>query len=115
MAISLTIPKVSEPVRVNFKLREDLVKNFNLYVKAAKEVNPSCDESLVLEAILEHHLKRDKEFKKWLKNYSPDADSDDTKSSFSDIKGVEKKEKTKSSDFQSGMSSTIKDATLETS
>jgi hypothetical protein len=36
MAISLTIPKVSEPVRVNFKLREDLVKNFNLYVKAAK-------------------------------------------------------------------------------
>ena len=113
MAISLTIPKFSEPVRVNFKLREDLVKNFNLYVKAAKEVNPSCDESIVLEAILEHHLKRDKEFKKWLKNYSPD--SDETKSGSSDVKGDEKKEKTKSSDFQSGMSSTIKDATLETS
>lgn len=76
MAISLNIPKVSEPVRVNFKLREDLVEIFNLYVKAAKETNPNCDDSLVLETILDHHLKRDKEFKKWLKDYSPDDGQD---------------------------------------
>lgn len=76
MAISLNIPKVSEPVRVNFKLREDLVETFNLYVKAAKETNPNCDDSLVLETILDHHLKRDKEFKKWLKYYSPDDGQD---------------------------------------
>ena len=72
MAVSLKISTVSEPVRVNYKLRQDLVNTFNLYVKAVQETTPNCDESIVMEAILDHHFKRDKEFKKWLKSYSPD-------------------------------------------
>lgn len=68
MSISLSIPKVSEPVRVNFKLPESIVSTFHLYVKAAKEIDPNYDESIVLEAILKNHFKRDKEFNKWLKN-----------------------------------------------
>ena len=72
MAVSLKISTVSEPVRVTFKLRQDVKDMFDLYVKAVQETTPNCDESVVMEAILENHFKRDKEFKKWLKNYSPD-------------------------------------------
>ena len=72
MAVSLKISTVSEPVRVTFKLRQDVKDMFDLYVKAVQEATPNCDESVVMEAILENHFKRDKEFKKWLKNYSPD-------------------------------------------
>ena len=64
--IDLNIQVQSEPVTRRFRLRKEVSEEFDLYVKAAQEKTKGADESLVLEAILRNHLKRDKGFRAWL-------------------------------------------------
>ena len=64
--IDLDIQVQSEPVTQRFRLRKEVSEEFDLYVKAAQEKTKGADESLVLEAILRNHLKRDKGFRAWL-------------------------------------------------
>ncbi len=64
--IDLDIQVQSEPVTRRFRLRKEVSEEFDLYVNAAQEKTKGADESLVLEAILRNHLKRDKGFRAWL-------------------------------------------------
>ncbi|NTV06844.1 MAG: hypothetical protein HGA59_10140 [Chlorobiaceae bacterium] len=57
----------SEPVTRKFRIKKEVSDEFNLYIKAAQEKAQGADESLVLEAILKNHLKRDKGFRAWMK------------------------------------------------
>jgi len=66
--IDLEIQVQSEPVSRKFRIRKELSDEFDLYVQAAREKTPGADESLVLEAILRNHFKRDKGFKAWVKH-----------------------------------------------
>jgi hypothetical protein len=66
--IDLEIQVQSEPVTRKFRVRKELSDELDLYVQAAREKTPGADESLVLEAILRSHFKRDKGFKAWMQN-----------------------------------------------
>jgi hypothetical protein len=66
--IDLEIQVQSEPVTRKFRIRKEVSEEFDLYMKAAQEKTPGADESLVLEAILRNHFKRDKGFKAWMQN-----------------------------------------------
>ncbi|MEE9904223.1 MAG: hypothetical protein K4305_02155 [Chlorobium sp.] len=66
--IDLEIQVQSEPVTRKFRIRKEVSDEFDLYVKAAQEKSKGADESLVLEAILRNHFKRDKGFRVWLQN-----------------------------------------------
>jgi hypothetical protein len=66
--IDLEIQVQSEPVTRKFRIRKELSDEFDLYVQAAQEKTPGADESLVLEAILRNHFKRDKGFRVWMQN-----------------------------------------------
>jgi hypothetical protein len=65
--INLDIQVQSEPVIRKFRIRKEVSDELDLYVKAAQEKTQGADESLVLEAILKNHLKRDKGFRAWMK------------------------------------------------
>jgi hypothetical protein len=52
---------------LRLRIKKEVSDEFDLYVTAAQEKTQGADESLVLEAILKKHLKRDKGFRKWLK------------------------------------------------
>jgi len=71
--IDLEIQVQSEPVSRKFRIRKEVSDEFDLYVKAAQEKTPGADESLVLQAILGSHFKRDKGFRAWMQ--SRDAQS----------------------------------------
>lgn len=66
--IDLEIQVQSEPVTRKFRIRKDVSEQFDLYLKAAQEKTQGVNESLVLEAILRNHFKRDKGFKAWVKH-----------------------------------------------
>jgi hypothetical protein len=66
--ITLQIQVKSEPVTRRFKLSKEVSDEFDLYVRAAMEKMPGADESLVLEAILTNHFKKDKGFRVWMQN-----------------------------------------------
>ncbi|AOS84353.1 hypothetical protein BIU88_09565 [Chlorobaculum limnaeum] len=66
--IDLEIQVQSEPVTRKFRIRKEVSDEFDLYVKAAQEKTEGADESLVLEAILRNHFKRDKGFKTWMQS-----------------------------------------------
>jgi hypothetical protein len=66
--IDLDIQVQSEPVTRKFRIRKELSEEFDLYVQAAQEKTSGADDSLVLEAILRNHFKRDKGFKSWMQN-----------------------------------------------
>jgi hypothetical protein len=66
--IDLEIQVKSEPVIRKFRIRKELSDEFDLYVQAAREKTTGADESLVLEAILRSHFKRDKGFRAWMQN-----------------------------------------------
>ncbi|NTW99579.1 MAG: hypothetical protein HGB35_06570 [Geobacteraceae bacterium] len=73
--ITLQIQVKSEPVTRRIKLSKEVSDEFDFYVKAATEKTPRADESLVLEAILKNHFRKDKWFRNWLK--SRDAQNQD--------------------------------------
>jgi len=66
--IDLEIQVQSEPVTRKFRIRKEVSDEFDMYVKAAQEKTPGADETLVLEAILRNHFKRDKGFKAWMQS-----------------------------------------------
>ncbi len=66
--IDLEIKVQSEPVTRKFRIRKEVSDEFDQYVKAAQEKAQGAEESLVLEAILRNHFKRDKGFKAWMQN-----------------------------------------------
>ncbi len=66
--ITLQIQVKSEPVTRCIKLSKEVSDEFDLYVKAANENTPGADESLVLEAILKNHFRKDKGFRAWVQN-----------------------------------------------
>jgi hypothetical protein len=65
--IDLDIQVQSEPVTRRFRIRKEVSDQFDRYVQAAREKSPGADESLVIEAILEKHIKRDRGFRAWEK------------------------------------------------
>ena len=67
--IDLEIQLQSEPVSRKFRIRKEVSNEFDLYAQAAQEKTPGADESLVLEAILRSHFKRDKGFRAWMQNH----------------------------------------------
>lgn len=67
MAIDLTLPEINELVKRRFTIPKNISDEFDLYVEAANEQQPGIDESLVLQAILDKQLKRDRSFRSWLK------------------------------------------------
>jgi len=67
--IDLEIQVQSEPVTRKFRIRKEVSDEFDMYVKAAQEKTPGADETLVLEAILRNHFKRDKGFRAWMQNH----------------------------------------------
>lgn len=71
MAIDLRLPKKIEPVTKRFKLPSDVAAEFELFVKAAQEGNGSggVDQNVVLQAVLERAMKKDRGFRVWRKNY----------------------------------------------
>jgi len=75
--IDLDIQVRSEPVNRKFRIRKEVADEFDLYVKAAKDKTPGADESLVLEAILKNHFRKDKGFRVWLKEQRDERDSAD--------------------------------------
>ena len=73
--IDLDIQVQSEPVNRKFRIRKEVLDEFDLYVQAAQEKTPGANESLVLEAILKNHFKKDKGFRVWLKEQRDERDS----------------------------------------
>jgi hypothetical protein len=57
----------SEPVVRKFRIRKEVSDALDLYVKIAQENIRGAEESLVIEAILKNHLKRDKGFRARMK------------------------------------------------
>jgi hypothetical protein len=68
--IDLEIQVQSEPVTRKFRIRKELSEELDLYVQAAQEKSKGADVSLVLEAILQNHFKRDKGFRVWMQSRS---------------------------------------------
>ena len=66
--IDLEIQVQNEPITRKFRIRKEVSEQFDLYVQAAQEKSKGADESLVLEAILRNHFRRDKGFKAWMQN-----------------------------------------------
>ncbi len=67
MSIDLRIPDSSMPTRRCFQIPQKLSAELDLYVEAAQQDNPDVTADLVLEAFLEDRLKRDRGFRRWLK------------------------------------------------
>lgn len=67
MAIDLLLPEVSENVKRKFIVPKPISDEFDLYVAAAREQAPGVDENMILQAILEKHLRKDRSFRAWLK------------------------------------------------
>jgi hypothetical protein len=67
MAIDLQLPDINEIVKRRFNIPKNISDEFDLYVAAAREQQPSVDESLVIQVILDKHLKKDRSFRSWLK------------------------------------------------
>ncbi len=67
MSIDLRIPDSSVPTKRCFLIPQKLAAELDLYVEAAQQDNPDVTADLVLEAILEDRLKRDRGFRRWLK------------------------------------------------
>ncbi len=55
------------------RLTSEAADNLDLYVEATKETYEHCDESEIIEAMLNSHIKRDKKFKGWLKQKQKQA------------------------------------------
>lgn len=68
MAISLKLPTVSKKQKTTFLLSSETLATLKQYVEAARADAPHCDESIIVETILDHHFRRDKDFQKWLKS-----------------------------------------------
>ena len=64
--IDLNIPFIPKPEKRTYKADQRIWDTFDKYVQAAKETNEGISADIVLEHILQHHLGRDKKFKKWL-------------------------------------------------
>lgn len=69
MAIDLKLNVANEFVTRRYKLPQSLSAELDLYIKAAQENAPGADESDVLQAILEKHLKKDRGFRAWLQEF----------------------------------------------
>jgi hypothetical protein len=64
--ITLQIQVKSDTVTRRVKLSKEVSDEFDLYVTAAQELAVGVDESLVLEAILKNHLRKDNGFRAWM-------------------------------------------------
>lgn len=68
MGIDLQLPKRNEPVSVKFRIPADIAAEFDMYVKAAQDgYEDEIDRDMVLQAILQKTLKKDRSFRSWLK------------------------------------------------
>lgn len=68
MGIDLQLPKRNEPVNMKFKIPADVAEEFDLYVEAAQDGHEDeIDRDMVLQAILQKTLKKDRSFRSWLK------------------------------------------------
>ena len=75
MAISLQLPERIEPVTKKFKIPSNIAEEFDLYVQAAQESQPDVDADIVIQAILEATMKKDRDFRSWLKKKRKNGDS----------------------------------------
>lgn len=69
MSVDLEIQVQSEPVKKTFRIPEDVANLFDQYVKAAMEQVPTANPDIVMTAILEKQIKKDKKFQSWVKEH----------------------------------------------
>lgn len=68
MGIDLQLPKRNEPVSMKFRIPANIAEEFDLYVAAAQDgYGDEIDRDMVLQAILQKALKKDRTFRSWLK------------------------------------------------
>lgn len=66
MAIDLHIPSPDKLVKKTFELPQSVVDAFDQYVEAAQESADGATEHIILRALIERQLKKDRKFRKWL-------------------------------------------------
>ncbi len=66
MAIDLNIQTPDKLVKKTFELPVSIAEAFEQYVEAAQEDTVGVNEHLVMRALIERQLKRDRKFRKWL-------------------------------------------------
>ncbi len=71
MAIDLDIPTPDKLVKRSFELPQSVLEAFDQYVEAAQESAGGATESLVMRALIEQQLKKDRKFKQWLAARQP--------------------------------------------
>lgn len=67
--ISLKIEVPERPELVKFSIAPSVIKEFELYVRAAQEGSPEITKDAVIEAIISRQIDKDRKFKEWKKNY----------------------------------------------
>ena len=70
MPIDLQICVAGESVPRRYKIPQTLSEKLDLYIEAAREQYPEVDESIIMEAIIGKHLKKDRSFNAWLSDRS---------------------------------------------
>jgi len=73
MAIDLDIPTPDKLVKKTFELPQSVLEAFDQYVEAAQESAGGATESLVMRALIEQQLKKDRKFKQWLAARQPNG------------------------------------------
>ncbi len=76
MAIDLELPTPDKLVKKTFELPQSVVEAFNQYVKAAQDDAAGATEHLVMRALIERQLQKDRKFKQWLANHPPNGSAD---------------------------------------
>ncbi len=66
--IGLKLEVKSQVAAKKFRLPKKVLADLDLYVEAAREAEPTVDHNAVLQAILQHHLSKDRAFQDWLKS-----------------------------------------------
>ena len=73
MAIDLDIPVPDKLVKKTFELPQSVVAAFEQYVEAAQADANTATEHIVLRALIEQQLRKDRKFKQWLAARSPNG------------------------------------------
>ncbi|MCP4900647.1 MAG: DUF2274 domain-containing protein [bacterium] len=73
MAIDLDIPTPDKLVKKTFELPQSVLEAFDQYVEAAQESAGGATENLVMRALIEQQLKKDRKFKQWIAARPPNG------------------------------------------
>ena len=75
MPISLPIPEPTKQVKRSFTLSDRHWQMFDEYLTAAKGSTPEVTEDVLIGAILEQQIKKDREFQNWKKTQTKNKET----------------------------------------